>query len=141
MTTVKRKVNIKLAARSRQTIKPAAAEATEPVKRRGKVPRVARLMALAIQFDEMIRRGEVGDATELAMLYDITQPRMSQIRAMTLLAPDIQEAILILPQEIEGRCQIHEKGLRPIRSEVDFDRQREMWAQLQQPSSPTEQDR
>ncbi len=141
MTTVKRKVNIKLAARSRRTIKPAAAEATEPVKRRGKVPRVARLMALAIQFDEMIRRGEVGDATELAMLYDITQPRMSQIRAMTLLAPDIQEAILNLPQEIEGRCQIHEKGLRPIRSEVDFDRQREMWAQLQQPSSPTEQDR
>lgn len=131
MTTVKRKVDIKLSARSRRTIKPAAdTEDTESRKRRGKIPRVARLMALAIQFDEMIRRGEVQDATELAILYDITQPRMSQIRAMTLLAPDIQEAILNLPQEIEGRCEIHEKGLRPIRSEVDFDRQREMWEEL-----------
>ncbi len=54
MTTVKRKVDIKLAARSRRTIRPAAdTDTTEPVKRRGKVPQVSRLMALAIQFDEM----------------------------------------------------------------------------------------
>ncbi|TWU07811.1 recombinase family protein [Stieleria varia] len=124
-------VNIKLAAHSRRTIKPAAdTDEAEPRKRRGKFPRVSRLMALAIQLDEMIRRGEVRDATELAILYDITQSRMSKIRAMTLLAPDIQEAILNLPQEIEGRCQIHEKGLRPIRSEVYFDRQPEMWKTL-----------
>ena len=133
MTTIKRKVDIKLSARSRRTIKPA--EEREPgdkPKPRGKIPRVSRLMALAIQFDAMIQRGEVSDATELAILYDITQPRMSQIRAMTLLAPDIQEAILNLPKEHEGRCPIHEKALRPIRSEIDFDRQREMWNELRQ---------
>ena len=80
MTTIKRKVNITLAARSRRTIRPAEERAAdEKPKPRGKVPRVSRLMALAIQFDEMIRRGEVRDATELAILYDITQPRMSQI--------------------------------------------------------------
>lgn len=84
-------------------------------------------MALAIQFDEMIRTGEVKDATELAILYDITQPRMSQIRSLALLVPDIQEAILELPAETTGRSPIHEKVLRPVSSEIDFDRQREMW--------------
>lgn len=127
MTTVKRKVNITLSARSRRTIKPAADESEDQPKRRGKIPRVTRLMALAIQFDEMIRTGEARDATELAMLYDITQPRMSQIRSLALLAPSIQDTILNLPQETAGRSQIHEKMLRPTTSEIDFDRQREMW--------------
>lgn len=131
MTTVKRKVNIKLAARSRRTIKPASEAPDQKPKRRGKIPRVTRLMALAIQFNEMLRSGEARDATELAMLYDITQPRMSQIRALALLAPDIQEAILNLPAETEGRSPITEKLLRPMCSEIDFDRQREMWRRLQ----------
>ena len=96
-------------------IKPAAdTEETEPRKRRGKIPRVSRLMALAIQFDEMIRRGEVRDATELAMLYDITQPRMSQIRAMTLLAPDIQEAILDLEPTTEHVPRFREREVRTV---------------------------
>lgn len=43
--------------------------------------------ALAIQFEEMLQAGEVSDATELVSLYNVTQPRMSQIRALSLLAP------------------------------------------------------
>ncbi len=85
---------------------------------------------LAIQFDEMIRTAEAKDATELAILYDVTQPRMSQIRALSLLAPDIQEALLNLPQETIGRSPIHEKLMRPVCSEIDFDRQREMWREI-----------
>ena len=138
MTTIKRKVDFKLKARSRKTIKPASeGEPAEPPKRRGKIPRVARLMALAIQFDEMICTGEAKDATELAILYDVTQPRMSQIRALTLLAPDLQERLLNLPQEFTGRSPINEKLLRPICSEIHFDRQREMWkAACPEPSTP-----
>lgn len=131
MTTIKRKVDFKLKARSRKTIKPAGEnDPADQPKRRGKIPRVARLMALAIRFDEMIRSGEAKDATELAILYDVTQPRMSQIRALSLLAPDIQEALLNLPQETNGRSPIHEKLLRPICSEIHFDRQREMWEDI-----------
>jgi hypothetical protein len=128
MTTIKRKVEFKINARSRRTIEPATddALATKPT-RKGKIPRVSRLMALAIKFDDMIRTGEAKDATELAILYDITQPRMSQIRALSLLAPDIQETLLNLPLETAGRSQIHEKLLRPISAEISFDRQREMW--------------
>jgi len=131
MTTIKRKVAVTLKARSRRAIKPVGddgAESKPP--RRGKIPRVSRLMALAIQFDEMIRSGEAKDATELAILYDVTQPRMSQIRALSLLAPDIQEALLNLPQETTGRSPIHEKILRPVCSEIEFDRQREMWSEI-----------
>lgn len=106
-------------------------------KPRGKIPRVARLMALSIQFDEMLRTGEVNDATELAAMHNVTQPRMSQIRALALLAPDIQEAILNLPAEHTGRSRITEKHLRPICAEVNFDRQRQMWQALQSSDSAT----
>ncbi|WP_413431520.1 hypothetical protein [Crateriforma spongiae] len=138
MTTIKMKVDVKLAAKKRRTIRPASErEPAEPAKRRGKVPRVSRLMALAIQFEEMLRNGEAKDATELAIAYSITQPRMSQIRSLTLLAPDIQEAILNLPLEFDGRSPIHEKLLRPIRSEINFDQQRQMWRSLQSSDNAT----
>lgn len=130
MITVKRKVEVKLVTRSRKTIVPAAEPRPE---RQGRIPRISRLMALAIQFEEMLQTGEVPDATELASLYNVTQPRMSQIRALTLLAPDLQETLLNLPRETTGRSQIHEKCLRPLCAEVDFARQRAMWKAISEP--------
>lgn len=130
MTTVKRKVAITLKAHCRRTIKRSPEDEAEKPRPKGKIPRVSRLMALAIHFDEMLRSGEAKDSTELAVLYDITQPRMSQISSLALLAPEIQEALLNLPRETTGRSQIHEKCLRPICAQVDFDRQQEMWKQL-----------
>lgn len=53
-----------------------------------------------------------------------------KIRNMTLLAPDIQEELLFLPRITSGKATIHEKMLRPIAAEVDWERQREMWARL-----------
>ncbi|MFM9069357.1 MAG: hypothetical protein ACKOUR_18785, partial [Planctomycetota bacterium] len=53
-----------------------------------RIPRIARLMALAIQYDNKLRTGEITDAATLAMLSYVTQPRMSQILSLTLLAPD-----------------------------------------------------
>lgn len=55
---------------------------------------------------------------------------MSQIRALALLAPDIQAAILKLPAETTGRSPIHEKLRRPACREIEFDRQREMWSEI-----------
>ena len=45
----------------------------------GRVPRISRLMALAIHFDKMIRDGKVSDQSDLARLAHVTQPRMTQI--------------------------------------------------------------
>ena len=87
-------------------------------------------MAVAIRLERMLRTGEVSDLTELARLGHVTQPRMSQILNLTLLAPDIQEALLFLPRVESGKPPIHEKMLRPISAEVDWGRQRELWGSL-----------
>lgn len=100
------------------------------VDRPGRKPKISRMVALGIKFDEMLRRGEVDNATELARLNHVSQPRMTQILSMALLAPDIQEALLCLPRNERGRAKIHEKLMRPIAAEIDWDRQRELWRAL-----------
>lgn len=62
---------------------------------RPQIPRITRLMALAIKFQEMVERGEVRDYADLARLGFVTRARMTQIMSLLLLAPDIQEAILL----------------------------------------------
>lgn len=128
MITVKRKVQFNREAHGRRRVAPAATE-PKPVEP-GRVPRISRLMAVAIRLDGLLRTGEVSDIPELARLGHVTQPRMSQILALTLLAPDIQEKLLFLPRITSGKSAIHEKMLRPISAEIDWARQREMWRKL-----------
>jgi hypothetical protein len=45
----------------------------------GRVPRVARLMALALRFDELVRTGQVGSYSALASVGHVTRARVSQI--------------------------------------------------------------
>src|SRR5689334_4852756 len=59
-----------------------------------RIPRISRLMALAIKFDDMITRGEVRDYADLARLGYVTRARMTQIMNLLHLAPDLQEGIL-----------------------------------------------
>ena len=77
----------------------------------GRVPRIARLMALAIRFEQLIGAGEVADYAELARLGHVTRARMTQIMNLRLLAPDIQEQLLSLPQIEAGRDTIHVRML------------------------------
>ena len=95
-----------------------------------RVPRVARLMALAIRFDELIRAGAVADYAELARLGHVTRTRMTQIMNLLLLGPDIQEAILFLPRVEHGRDPIHLRQLQPIALTPEWRKQRRMWADL-----------
>ena len=60
-----------------------------------RIPRVARLMALAIKFQDMVDRGEVRDYADLARLGRVTRARMSQVMNLLLLAPEIQEGLLL----------------------------------------------
>ena len=91
------------------------------------VPRVSKLMALAIHFDRLLRECGVADVKELSRLCHVTQPRISQILALNMLAPEIQEELLFLPRVTSGRPVIQERMLRPIAAEVDWGRQRELW--------------
>ena len=98
----------------------------------GRLPRVTRVLALAIQFQEMIRRGEVRDYADLARLGCLTRERISQIMKLVWLAPDIQIEVLFLPPTLGGRYPISEVSLRPIAQELDWAKQRELWRNLKQ---------
>jgi hypothetical protein len=80
----------------------------------GRVPRITRLMALAIKFDGYLRDGLVRDYAELARLGHVSRARITQIMDLTLLAPDIQEAILDLPRTQKGRDRVRERHIRPL---------------------------
>ncbi|MBX3316678.1 MAG: hypothetical protein KF902_07430 [Phycisphaeraceae bacterium] len=96
----------------------------------GRVPRIARLMALAIRFEDLVRRGEVADFAEIAELGQVTRARVSQIVNLLNLAPDLQEAILHLPLVAGERETVSERDLRAIAAEPDWERQREMWRRV-----------
>jgi len=96
----------------------------------GRIPRISKLMALAIRFDRLIQEGKIANQSELARLAHVTQPRMTQIMNLLHLAPDIQEEILFLPRVPEGRDPVTERDVRKMVTEVDWDRQREAWMKV-----------
>jgi hypothetical protein len=87
------------------------------------IPRVARLMAIAVRFERLVRTGTIRDYAELARLGRVTRARITQIMKLLDLAPDIQEQILFLPP-ING---LNERNLRSIVSRIDWTEQRRMF--------------
>ena len=127
MTTITRQIHFTLK-RGRKIAAPGPAPV--PQEPAGRVPRVSKLMALAIRFDELPRDGLVPDQSELARLVHVTQPRITQIMNLLHLAPDIQEELLHLPPVLNGDDRIHERMMRPICAERRWPQQRQMFRQL-----------
>lgn len=127
MTTVTKQIHFAIKGHRKVAKRGAAPEPSEPA---GRTPRVSKLMALAIRFDQLIRDGKVTDQSELARLAHVTQPRMTQIMNLLHLAPDIQEEILNLPALYEGRDSTTERDLRPITRLANWNKQRMMWEKL-----------
>jgi hypothetical protein len=113
---------------SQPTLDSAGAAARLPA---GRVPRVARLMALALRLDELVRTGQVASYSALAALGHVTRARISQILNLIHLAPDIQEALLFLPPTVRGRDPIILADLMPIAAACDWRKQRRLWRNLQ----------
>lgn len=74
--TVKRKFHIRNQQKGRKELRSGEAKPAAPM---GRVPRILRLIALAIKFDEMIRSGEVKDQAEFARLGHVSRARLTQI--------------------------------------------------------------
>jgi hypothetical protein len=96
----------------------------------GRVPRVARLMALALRFEGQVRSGALASYSALAALGHVSRARVSQILNLVNLAPDIQEALLHLPRTEHGRDPIHLRLLQPIALALDWKKQRRLWSEL-----------
>jgi hypothetical protein len=125
--TIERTVHFSKQARGRQELHAVAAPApVEP----GRVPRVSKLMALAIRFEGLLRTGAVRDYAELARLGHVTRARISQIMSLLYLAPDIQEALLFLPRQTRGREPLPLWKVLPIAAVADWRKQRTRWASL-----------
>jgi hypothetical protein len=125
--TITKEIHFGLARRGRKVIAGGAAVETPNL---GRIPRIARLMALAIHVDELVRRDEIADYADLARLAHVTRPRVTQIMNLTHLAPDIQAEILGLPRSAGGRDALTERQVRPIAAVADWRKQRAMWRDL-----------
>ena len=126
--TVEREVHFSLQGRGRKEMR----QGQEPkvCVPPGRVPRGARLMALAIRYDQLLRDGQIKDYTELARLGHVTRTRVCQVMNLLQLAPDIQEAILYLPLTERGRDPLHLRQLQAMAAVLDWRKQRQMWQEI-----------
>jgi hypothetical protein len=83
-----------------------------------KVPRVARLLALAHKFQKMLDSGEVESMAELAQLGRVSRARITQIMDLLMLAPEIQEEVLF------GHVAVGMRELLAISGSVEWAVQR-----------------
>jgi DNA invertase Pin-like site-specific DNA recombinase len=95
-----------------------------------RVPRIARLMALALKLEQMKREAVVSDYAVLAALGRVSRARVTQIMNLLNLAPDIQEQILFLSLETAEQCGICEQSIRRLSSLLRWNEQRAQWEAL-----------
>ncbi|MBU0995370.1 MAG: hypothetical protein KJ737_22975 [Proteobacteria bacterium] len=93
----------------------------------GRVPRLSRLMALAIHFDNLIKSGTVRDFADIAKLGYVSRARVTQIMNLNLLAPVLQEKILFLPEVENGRDPLTEHLIRKIAAVPEWPNQLKLW--------------
>ena len=91
---------------------------------------MARLLALGLHLDDMIREGVVRYQAEIARLMKVTRARVTQIMNLLYLAPDIQEEILFLVVEPGDGHPASPRRIRHIIAEADWSKQRELWRVL-----------
>jgi hypothetical protein len=125
-TAVTSRVHFAVAGRGRRSLRAGVAPERAAVGP-GRVPRVSRLLALAIKFDRLIASGAITDQAELARIGHVTRARVTQIMNLLHLAPDIQETLLLLEPVTQGRDPISERDMRPIAAEARWDTQRAMF--------------
>jgi hypothetical protein len=117
--TVRRQVHFKAAAKGQKKVK----RGQKPEMPTARVPRIARLMALAIHFDELLRERKVKDLAELARLGQVSRARVTQVMNLLNLAPAIQEELLFTEVVVAGRDVRTERKMRVPAAEYDWIRQ------------------
>jgi hypothetical protein len=83
------------------------------------IPRISRLMALAIHFDGLIRQGIVRDYADLARLGGVSRARITQIMNLLNLPPTEQEKLLFL-ESGPGRTNLTEREMRSPQNHLQW---------------------
>ena len=140
MTTIPRTLTCALPVRPRRRAsvpqRPPDGGAPPPPVPLGRVPRVARLLALALRLEQLVQAGVIANYAELAQLGHVSRARITQIVNLRFLAPDLQEAVLFLPRTTRGRDPIHLRQLQRVAAEFGWKQQRLLWQALQEPRRP-----
>lgn len=131
--TVTQRIHFSLRNKGRREIRPGPQPVPDDVPA-GRVPRVARLLALAIRFDGLIRSGAITDQADLARLGHVSRARVTQIMNLLHLAPDIQEQVLFLSLVTAGHDPLTERQLRAVARLVGWREQRQLWRKLRRPT-------
>lgn len=121
---IRRKFHIGTGRTGHRVVRDTAPPAPPP---EGHIPRISRLMALAIRFEQLIRDGTVHDQADLARLAHISRARVTQIMDLLLLAPEIQEEILFLPPVEKGKDRITERRMRDLTAAASWLKQLCYW--------------
>ncbi len=82
--------------------------------------RAAQMLALAHHVERLVEAGELTGYAEAARSLGLTRARMTQVMNLLLLAPEIQEQVLV--RKINGS----ERRLRKVVKEADWCRQLEI---------------
>lgn len=106
----------------RRQVKPPAAGATK------QPPRLRHALLAGHQIERRLRDDPTQDYASFARATGVSRARVTQIVGLTLLAPDIQEAILT--DDSQAMLRLSERALRPVTAEPIWERQRELWNTL-----------
>ena len=102
----------------------------EPAPPRERVPRLTKLLALAIKFEGMLARGEVNSRAALARAGRVSRARLTQIMSLLELAPAIQEDILYMSCPADAPDPIRERQLRAVTKLAHWDQQQRRYEEL-----------
>lgn len=95
-----------------------------------KTARAAFYLALAHRWEAEIAAGIYRDRADIARTFRLTRARVTQILDMALLAPDIQEQVIV-DVGLEGKKSITVRKLLPVAHCLDWREQRAVLAKVQ----------
>ena len=95
-----------------------------------RVPRIARLLALAWHVEGLVRSGTVSSYAAAARLGHVSRARLSQILSLLNLAPDLQEELLFLQGPARGRQWLVLRKVLTVATALDWHEQRRRWRKL-----------
>jgi hypothetical protein len=122
--------------RERKMIAPQQTAPTIQPERAERVPRITKLLALALKFEGLIESGVVTNYAAAAQVGHVSRSRITQMTGLLNLAPDIQEEILFLRPKEAKQYRISEPSLRKLTATLLWNKQREYWRNLRESVRP-----
>ena len=95
-----------------------------------RIPRIARLLALAWHVEGLVRSGTISSYAAAARLGHVSRARLSQILSLLNLAPDLQEQLLFLQRPARGRQSLVLRQVLTVAAAIDWHEQRRRWRKL-----------